>query len=71
VFEQKSSLFARKRVDDLKLLAIGGLESAPSIPGLQLLRSIAEDAGKKHSKDVRESATAAIVNVKARLTGTT
>ncbi len=70
VFEQKSSLFAKKRVDDLKLLAIGGLETAPSIPALQLLRAVSEDAGKKHSKDVRETATAAIVNVKARLTGT-
>jgi hypothetical protein len=70
VFDQKSSLFAKKRVDDLKLLAIGGLEAAPSIPALQLLRTVAEDAAKKHSKDVRESAAAAIVNVKARLTGT-
>jgi hypothetical protein len=70
VFDQKSSLFAKKRVDDHKLLAIGGLESAPSIPGLQLLRAVAEDAAKKHSKDVRETAAAAIVNVKARLTGT-
>jgi HEAT repeat protein len=70
VFDQKSSLFAKKRVDDLKLLAIGGLEAAPSIPALHLLRTVAEDAAKKHSKDVRESAAAAIVNVKARLTGT-
>jgi hypothetical protein len=70
VFEQKSSLFAKKRVDDLKLLAIGGLESAPSIPALQLLRAVAEDTTKKHSKDVRETAAAAITNVKARLTGT-
>lgn len=70
IFEQKSSLFAKKRVDDLKLLAIGGLESAPSIPALQLLRAVAEDATKKHSKDVRETAAAAITNVKARLTGT-
>jgi hypothetical protein len=70
VFEQKSSIFAKKRVDDLKLLAIGGLESAPSIPALQLLRAVAEDTTKKHSKDVRETAAAAITNVKARLTGT-
>jgi hypothetical protein len=70
VFEQKSSLFAKKRVDDMKLLAIAGVEGAPSIPALQLLRAVSEDAGKKHSKDVRETATAALVNVKARLTGT-
>lgn len=70
VFEQKSSLFAKRRVDEFKLLAIAGLESSPSIPGLQLLRAVAEDTTKKHSKDVRETATAAIINVKARLTGT-
>jgi hypothetical protein len=70
VFDQKSSMFAKKRVDDLKLLAIGGLESAPSIPALQVLRTVAEDTTKKHSKDVRETAAAGVVNVKARLTGT-
>ena len=70
VFETKSSLFAKRRVDDLKLLTIAGLESAPSIPGLQLLKAVCDDATKKHSKDVRERANAAIVNVKARLTGT-
>ncbi len=70
VFDQKSSLFAKKRVDDMKLLAIGGVESAPSIPALHLLRAVSEDTGKKHSKDVRESASAALVTVKARLTGT-
>lgn len=70
VFDQKSSMFAKKRVDDMKLLAIAGVESAPSIPALQLLRAVAEDAGKKHSKDVKESAGAALINVKARLTGT-
>ncbi len=70
IFDQKSSLFAKKRVDDMKLLAISGVEAAPSIPALQLLRSVSEDAGKKHSKDVRETANAALVNVKARLTGT-
>lgn len=70
VFEQKSSLFAKKRVDDMKLLAIAGVESAPSIPALHLLRAVSEDAGKKHSKDVRDTASAALINVKARLTGT-
>jgi hypothetical protein len=69
VFDQKSSIFAKKRVDDMKLLVIGGLESAPSIPGLQLLKAVAEDTGKKHSKDVRETAAAAVINVKARLGG--
>ena len=67
IFEQKGGLFTKKRTDDLKILAIGGIESAPSIPGLQLLVQIAQD--KKHSKDVCETARAAIVTVKARLTG--
>jgi hypothetical protein len=70
IFEAKSGLFAKKRVDDMKLLAIGGLESSPSIPGLQQLAQIAEDKDKRHSKDVRESARAALVNVKAKLQGT-
>jgi hypothetical protein len=69
IFDQKSSIFAKKRVDDMKLLAIGGLESAPSISGLQLLKAVAEDTAKKHSKDVRETAAAAVINVKARLGG--
>ncbi len=70
IFEAKSSLFAKKRVDDMKLLAIAGIETSPSIPGLQQLAAVAEDATKRHSKDVRETARAAIVNVKARLAGT-
>lgn len=70
IFEAKSSLFAKKRVDDMKLLAIAGIENSPSIPGLQMLAAVAEDAQKRHSKDVRETARAAIINVKARLGGT-
>jgi hypothetical protein len=69
IFEAKSGLFARKRVDDLKLLAIAGLETAPSIPGLQLLVATSEDRDKKHSKDVKETARAAVINIKARLQG--
>ena len=69
IFEQKSGMFAKKRVDDMKLLAIGGIEQAPSIQGLQLLAQVAQDS-KKHSKDVMETARAAAINVKARLLGT-
>lgn len=69
IFEQKSGMFAKKKVDDMKLLAIGGIEMAPSIPGLQLLAQVAQDA-KRHSKDVMETARAAAINVKARLLGT-
>jgi len=68
IFEQKSGIFAKRRVDDNKLLAIGGVEAAPSIPGLQMLIGISQDS-KRHSRDVMESARAAAINVKARLLG--
>lgn len=68
IFDQKSGLLAKKKVDDMKLLAIGGIEAAPSIPGLQLLAQVAQDA-KKHSKDVMDTARAAAINMKARLLG--
>ena len=68
IFEAKSGFLAKKKIDDMKLLAIGGIEAAPSIPGLQLLVTIAGDP-KKHSKDVMETARAAAINVKARLMG--
>ncbi len=69
IFEQKSGFLAKKKVDDMKLLAIGGLESSPSIPGLQMLAAVAQDP-KRQSKDVMETARAAAINVKARLLGT-
>ena len=68
IFDAKSGFLAKKKVDDMKLLAIGGVEAAPSIPGLQLLVTVAGDS-KRHSKDVMESARAAAINVKARLMG--
>jgi hypothetical protein len=68
VFAAKSGMFAKKRVDDFKLLVIGGIESAPSVPGLQRLAAVAQDT-KSHSKDVVETAKAAVVNVKTRLLG--
>jgi hypothetical protein len=68
IFQQKSGVFAKKRVDEFKLLAIGGIESTPSVPGLQLLAAVAQDP-KSHSKDVIETARAAVVNVKTRLLG--
>lgn len=68
ILDQKSGLLAKKKVDDMKLLAIGGIEAAPSIPGLQLLANVAQDS-KKHSKDVMDSARAAAINMKARLLG--
>jgi hypothetical protein len=69
VMEAKASLFGKRKVDDLKLLIISGYEGSPSIAAITLLNAVAEDAQKRHSKDVRESAKAALVNVKARLVG--
>ncbi|MDP2343730.1 MAG: HEAT repeat domain-containing protein [Deltaproteobacteria bacterium] len=69
VMEAKASLFGKRKVDDLKLLIIAGFEGSPSIAAITLLNAVAEDAGKRHSKDVRESAKAALTNVKARLVG--
>lgn len=68
IFEQKSGLLAKRKVDDMKLLAIAGLEGAPSVPAYQLLVMVAQD-GKRHSKDVMETARAAAVNLRAKLVG--
>lgn len=68
ILSAKSGFLAKKRVDEMKLLAIGGLEAAPSIPALQLLAQVAQDA-KTHSKDVMETARAAAINMKAKLLG--
>ncbi len=67
VVEAKAGLFGKRKVDDLKFLVIAGHEGAPSIAAITLLNAMSEDAQKRHSKDVRESAKAALVNVKARL----
>ncbi len=68
ILNQKSGMFAKKKVDDLKMLAIGGLESTPSVQGIQLLAEVAKDASK-HSKDVCEIARAAVINMRAKLMG--
>lgn len=68
VLDAKSGLFAKKRVDEMKYLVIGGLESVPSVPALQVLADIVKD-NKKHSKEVCEAARAAAINVKTKLLG--
>jgi hypothetical protein len=67
LFAEKSGLFNRK-VDDRKLMAISALQSAPGMPSLQMLVDIAKD-DKHHSKEVREAAHVAAMEVKKRLLG--
>ena len=67
IFEAKSSLFSKKH-DELKLLAIAGLEANPSLPALQMLAEVAKDP-KKHAKEVCEAARAAAIQMKTRLLG--
>ena len=67
LFAEKSGLFNRK-ADDKKLMAIAALQSAPGMPSLQMLAEVAKDE-KHHSKEVREAAHAAAMEVKKRLLG--
>lgn len=68
ILQQKSGLFGKKKIDDLKMLVIAGMEATPSVQGIQLLAEVAKD-GSKHSKDVCEVARAAVINMKAKLLG--
>ena len=69
IMDAKASIFGKRKVDDLKLLVIGGHEGSPSIAAIALLNAVSEDTQKRHSKDVRETAKAALVHVKAKLQG--
>lgn len=68
LFEQKSSLLAKRKVDEMKMWGIFALEAAPSMASLQLLAAVAKDT-KRHSKEVAEAARAAVVQMKARIMG--
>jgi hypothetical protein len=61
----------RSKVDELKLLAISGLESRRrACPTLQLLAEVAEGRQQAHARrSARWRGIAAIINVKARLLG--
>lgn len=67
LFAEKSGIFST-RADDRKLMAIAALQAAPGLPALQLLVDVAKD-DKLHSRDVREAAHAAALEVKRRLLG--
>lgn len=68
ILDQKGGLFGRKKADDLKMLAILGLEANPSMPSLAKLAEVAKDQ-KRHSKEVTEAARAAAVQMQARIMG--
>jgi sulfur relay (sulfurtransferase) DsrC/TusE family protein len=65
---QKGGLFGKKKVDELKLLAIGGLSAAPALPSLQLLAEVAKDP-KRHGEEISEIARSAALQMRARLLG--
>jgi hypothetical protein len=67
LFAEKSSIF-KPKADERKLMAISALQAVPGMPVLQLLVDIAKDE-KQHSKDIREAAHAAAMEVKRKLLG--
>ena len=68
ILEQKGGLFNKKKMDEMKSLAISGLEAAPSVQALQLLAAVAHDQ-KKHSKEICDQARNAALMMKQRLLG--
>ncbi|MCP4503167.1 MAG: HEAT repeat domain-containing protein [Deltaproteobacteria bacterium] len=67
-FSSKSGMFAKKGIDELKMLAVIGLEAAPSMQSIQALATIAQDL-KKHPKEICDAALAAAIQMKARILG--
>ena len=68
ILESKGGFLAKRGLDELKMLAIGALESAPSTASLQWLVSVAQDK-KKNSKEIRAHANAAALRIKSNLLG--
>ena len=68
ILEAKGGFLAKRGLEDLKLLAIGALESAPSTTSLQSLLRVAQDK-KKNSKEIRATANAAALRIKSKLLG--
>lgn len=64
----KAGLFNKKKVDEMKLLAIVGYEAHPSVPSLQKLAGVAKDT-KRNSKEVAEVAREAAVHMQQRIMG--
>ncbi len=68
IFNEKSSLLAKRRVDERKLLVIRGLATVPGIPALQLLSEIMQQTGM-HSKEVLGAAREAAVKMRTIVSG--
>lgn len=67
VFEQKGGLFARGKSNDLKLMAIVGLQAHHSVPAFKLLAR--EVQNRNNSKEVLQAAHKAALRLKAELQG--
>jgi hypothetical protein len=68
ILESKRGFFGKRKIDDLKLLAISGLENNPSMGSLKLLADIAKDP-KKHSKEICAVAKAAVLEMQSKIMG--
>lgn len=68
ILETKGGLFGRRKMDDLKMLAIFALEANPSMPSLTKLAETAKDS-KRNSKEVCEASRAAVIQMQARIMG--
>jgi HD-GYP domain-containing protein (c-di-GMP phosphodiesterase class II) len=68
LFAEKSGLLTGRKIEDKKRMAISALRAAPGMPALQLLVEVAKD-DKQHSKEVRDAAHEAALEVNKRLLG--
>lgn len=66
--QAKAGLLNKKKVDELKMLAIIGLEANPSVPTLHLLAEAAQDT-KRNSEEIAAAARDAAIKMKSRLLG--
>lgn len=67
IFNQKSSIFARSKHNDLKMMAIKGLITMRTVEAFQVLASQVQN--RAHSKDILEQIHRAALRMKAELTG--
>jgi len=67
ILDQKSG-FMKRKIDDMKMLAIIGLEGYPSLSSMKMLAEVAQDK-KRHTNEICEAARAAAVQMQAKLAG--
>lgn len=67
IFEQKGGLFARAKVNDLKMLAIVGLAAMRSVSAFKVLAR--EVQNRANSKEVMQAAHKAALRLRTELTG--